>query len=155
MRLLLLSFIGIVALAAGDAPLDRATLRGLKAVSIVLDPLDAELQKQGLTAQDLKTRLEERLRAANIAVDASASEFVGLRVAQVRGNRGPFALSFTLGAYQPVILVRDQNIKTATSTWEVETIVVADVKALREASLESIDDLAGRFASAWHSVNPQ
>jgi hypothetical protein len=152
MKLLLIALTAL-SLSAGDAPLDRATLRGLKAVNVVLDRLAPELTQEGLTQQDLQTRLETRLRDAQIPLDTTAPEFVGLRVTSVRGNRGPFGLSFTLAAYQPVTLVRDKNVKTAAPTWDVETVVVADPKVLRQASLESVDELAGRFISAWKSVN--
>ncbi len=140
---------------AGDAAIDRATLRGLKAVNVVLDPLAPELQKSGLTRIDLQTRLENRLRDAQIPVDPSAAEFLGLRITSVRGNRGPFAAAFQLALYQPVVLVRDRNSKSASPTWDVETVVMADPKVLQQAANDSIDDLAGRFVTAWRSVNPR
>jgi hypothetical protein len=36
----------------------------------------------------------------------------------------------------------------------VETVLMAEPKLLREASLASIDDLADRLVAAWRSVNP-
>ena len=80
--------------AAGDAPLDRATLKGLKSVSVIIDPLDPDLVKQGLTQEILQTRIEERLRDAGITLDKSATEFAGLRVMQVRASRGPTHCAF-------------------------------------------------------------
>jgi len=145
---------------SGDAALDRATMRGLKSVNVVLDPLAPELQKGGLTKTDLETRLTERLKRANIPLDRSVDEFVGLRITAVQGTRGrfgggAFALALNLGLYQPVVLVRDKDMKSATSTWDVETVLMADPKALQQATAESIDDLADRFVTAWRSVNPE
>jgi hypothetical protein len=144
-----------VTVAAGDAPIDRATLRGVKAVNIVLDQIDPELQKDGLTAADLEARLDARLQDGHMNVDRNATEFVGLRITAARQNRGPLAVSFAIGLYQPVTLVRDKTIKTATATWEVEGIVLAPPKVLRQASMETIDDLAARLVKAWRSVNPE
>ena len=140
--------------AAGDAELDRATLRGIRAVNVVIDQLDPQLPKEGLAAAVLQDRLEGRLRDANIQVNPSATEFIGLQVTAVRGGRGPYALSMTIGLYQPVLMVRDHNVKTTTKTWEVETILMAEPKALRQASMEGVDDLAARFVAAYRSVNP-
>ena len=150
-----LLFVPLLANAAGDAPIDRATLRGLKAVHVVLDPLSPELEKAGLTQTDLQTRLEERLRKDDVPIDPASSEFLGLRMTAVRGNRGPFAVSFSLGAYQPVQLVRDKNVRSATATWEIETVVMSDPKTLLQAAYESMEELADRFAAAWKSVNGQ
>jgi len=141
--------------AAGDGELDRATLRGLKAVSVVIDRVDPQLPKEGVAPAALQDRIEDRLKEAKIEVTASATEFVGLQISAVRGSRGPYALSFTIGLYQPVLLARDRNVKTATKTWEVETILMAEPKVLRQASLESVDDLAARFVAAFRSVNPR
>src|SRR5689334_24223062 len=114
--------------AAGDAELDRATLRGLKAVSVVIDRVDPQLPKESVPAAALQDRLESRLRDARIEVNTSATEFIGLQISAVRGGRGPYALSLTIGLYQPVIMVRDRNVKTTTKTWEVETILMAEPK---------------------------
>ena len=139
---------------ANDAPLDRATLRGLKSVGVVMDQLDPDLQKAGLTQTDLQSHLEAKLTEAAVPVDPAASDFVGLRLTSVRGARGPFAVSLSVGVYQPVELVRDKSLRTSTATWEVETILMAEPKILRQAMFESIDELAGRLATAWRSANP-
>ena len=141
--------------AAGDAPLDRATLRGLKGIGVVIDAIDPELRKLGVTREALITRLLGRLQGDGITIDPAATEFVGLRITAVRGSRGPWALSLSFGLYQPVLLSRSHDVRTSTQTWEVETVLMADVKVLSMACSETADDLADRFASAFHSVNPQ
>src|SRR5437762_14019485 len=85
--------------AAGDGELDRATLRGLKAVSVVIDQVDPQLPKEGVAPAALQDRIEDRLKEAKIEVNASATEFVGLQISAVRGSRGPYALSLTIGLY--------------------------------------------------------
>jgi len=142
-----------VTCGAGDAELDRATLRGLKAVGVVIDRIDPQLPKEGVTSDELQKRLTSRLTAAGVPVVPDAQEFVGIQIAAVRGNRGPYALSLTIGLYQPVIVARDPKIRTATKTWEVETILMAEPKVVRDASMESVDELADRFAAAWRAVN--
>jgi hypothetical protein len=141
--------------AAGDAPLDRATLKGLKSVSVIIDPLDPDLVKQGLTQEILQTRIEERLRDAGIPLDKSATEFAGLRVMQVRASKGPYALCLSMGVYQSVLLVRAKDVRTATQTWEVETVLMADPKVMTRETLNSVDQLAGRLVDAYRSVNPK
>ena len=141
--------------AAGDAPLDRATLRGLHTVGVVVDPLDPELIRQGVTEDILKTRIEGRLRDGGIAVDKSATEFVGLRVMHVRASRGPYALCLSIGVYQPVLLVRDKAVKTATETWAVETVLMADPRVVGRESLHSVDELATRLVEAYRQANPK
>ncbi len=145
---------------AGDAPLDRATLRGLSAVNVVIDQVDPALQKEEITQGALQARVAERLRAAGIKVDEKAPDFIGLRVMHVREGgwnlyplSRPYALSLNLGAYQQVVLVRDAKVKTSTQTWEVETVLAAGAKAVYRACMNSVDELVDRFAAAWREAN--
>ena len=147
-------FLPPVMKAAGDAPLDRATLRGLGSVSVIVDPIDSELLKEGLTQDLLQKRIQGRLRDAGIGVDPSAPEFVGLRVLQVRAQKGPYALCLSVGVYQPVLLVRNRDVKTATETWAVETVLMADPKVVNRETLNSLDELADRLV-AYRSANPK
>ena len=147
--------IGALSKAAGDGTLDRATLQGIKSIAVVIDRVDPLLPKEGVTPEILQERLETKLRGAGITVDSAATEFVALQIAAVRAGRGPYAVSYTIGLYQPVVLRRDATVKTVTKTWEVETILMSDSKSLIHASMESVDDLAGRFVTAYRSVNPK
>jgi hypothetical protein len=141
--------------AAGDATLDRATLKGLKAISVVVDVIDPELEKAGITRDLMLTRMLARLSTDRIHVDPGATEFLGLRITAAHSGRGPYALSMTVGLYQPVIISRNRELRTSTQTWEVEAVLLADSKILSTACTESVDDLLDRFATAFHSTNPQ
>lgn len=141
--------------AAGDAPLDRATLRGLKGIGVVIDAIDPELEKLGVTRDFVLSRLLARLQADGIAIDPGATEFLGLRITAAHASHGPFALSLNLGLYQPVLLSRNRDLRTSTQTWEVETVLMADPKILVTACRESANDLSDRFATAFHLANEQ
>ena len=140
-------------LHSGDSPRDRATLKGAKAVSVIIDALPSDFGKEGITSDALHTRLTNRLRDAGIPVDDAAKEFVGLRVSSIRDTRGPYAVSIALGFYQPATLVRDTTMRVAPQTWDSDIVLMAAPKMLSRAASESVDDLADRFIAAWRSVN--
>lgn len=156
-RTLLLVFLLAVfgaGLSAGDATLDRATLRGLKAFNIVIDPLDPQLEKAGLSADALRSRIDTRLRHAGIALDTNAIEFVGLRVdSMLLAKKGPDGLCFSLGFYQPVLLSRDQKIRTATLTWDVHMMLMVPPRGMVQSALDAVDQIADKFVAAYRSVN--
>ena len=150
--LLLLPF---VTEGAGDAALDRATLKGLKSLGVVVDPIDPELAKEGLAQDTFRAHLEEKLRNAGLPVQANSTEFLGLRLLPVRDSRGPYAVCLSIGLYQPVTLIRDPKVRTATQTWEADTVLMAPPKLVYRATVESLDELVDQFIAAWRSVNPQ
>jgi hypothetical protein len=151
---LFLSLIGMNG-RAGDAPVDRATLRGLMALKVVVDPLGPELEAEGLHAADLQARMEDRLSKAGIALDQSAREFLGLRVIAVREAKGSYGICLSLGLYQGVFLERDPKIKTVTQTWETQSEVVVRPKQVRTAMSSTLDQLVDQFAGAYGSANPK
>lgn len=150
---LLLIVLALPLAGAGDAPLDRATLRGVAAVNVVIDPVSPEIQKEGVTTDGLRMRLEEGLRNGGIQIDTAGTAFLALRLRSVRAARGPLSIAITIGLYQPVTLVRDPTVKTATATWEVDTVILADTKQVYRACMDLADELTGRFVSAYRSVN--
>jgi hypothetical protein len=141
--------------AAGDALIDRATLKGLKVIGVIVDTIDPELEKNGVTRSLVLTRMLARLSADRVKVEPNAAEFLGLRITGVRSGHGPFAVSMTLGLYQPVLLSRDHEIRTSTQTWEVESVLLADSKVLPNACGESAEDLIDHFGTAFHATNPE
>jgi hypothetical protein len=106
-----------------------------------------------VTRELVLTRLLARLATDRVKVDPGAAEFLGLRITAVRSGHGPFALSMSLGLYQPVILSRNHDSRTSTQTWEVESVLLADPKILIAACGESADDLVDRFGTAFHAIN--
>jgi hypothetical protein len=158
------AFLLLIAIAlplggAGDAALDRATLRGIASVNVVIDPVAPEIQKEGATADVLRARMQERLQQGGLRIDPSSTDFVAIRLTSVQGGKASFggkssfAIAVSVAVYQPVTLVRDKSLRTVTQTWEVETIVLADAKQVNAACLDSVDELAARFLAAYKSVN--
>jgi len=147
-------FVGL-SLWAGDSALDRGTLRGVRAINVVIDPLGTQLEGNGLSRDMLRARIEARLQQAGIAVDPKAVEFLGLRVDSVLARKGPQGLCLSLGFYQRVVLARDQSIRTATQTWDVSTMLLVAPKPMMEAALNTAEQLADQFVIAYQSANPR
>jgi hypothetical protein len=152
-RILLITLLTPLLLLAGDSARDRATLKGVKSVTVIVDRLPDDFPKEGVSSDALQTRLTERLREAGIPIDDASKEFVGLRVASVRDSKGPYAAGITLGFYQPVTLVRDPAMRFAPPTWDTDFVLMAPPKMLQRAVMETVNDLADRFIAAWRSVN--
>lgn len=141
--------------ASGDAPVDRATLRGLKALNVVVDTIGQDLQKEGLSGAALRDQIESRLKDAGIPVDPQATDFVGLRILGAQAKRSPAALSLALGVYQPVILARDKEIRTSTDTWGAQSVLLSPSGQIKQSVSETLDELVAQFIAAYRSVNPQ
>src|SRR5262249_21610567 len=63
----LLALFGTTSWAA-DSPSDRATLRGLPGVHVIVEPLEPDIESLGLTKTQLQTDVELRLRQHGLRV---------------------------------------------------------------------------------------
>jgi hypothetical protein len=147
--------LGLLALAAsgGDSPLDRATLRGVKAVRVVVDEPAQPLPKEAIPPKELQEIVTQRLLAAGIPIDPNASEFLGLNATYKRDRRGPYAAVMSLGLYQVLLLSRDREIKSIVETWSVSSLDLAQPRQLNLVSGKALEALTDQFIAAWRSVN--
>ena len=93
--LMLMGFLLIVMVPVAHATGDRDNLKGLKGVFLVIDPVSADLEKRGVTRDQLQTRLVEKLRQAGIGIlsvkEASRTPgqpILQLKVASVKRTTG-------------------------------------------------------------------
>jgi hypothetical protein len=140
---------------AGDANLDNATLKGMMAVRVVIDPIQTELEQIGLSIEQMKILIEERLRSQGISLDENANEFLGLIVSSDQFKKKPYALQVQLGLYQVVILSRDKNIKTVAQTWEGHDTLIVQPKHIKKMLPDMITNVVDQFSKAYLAANPK
>lgn len=140
---------------AGDNAHSRQTLRGLPGVVVLVWLPKPTAQRIGLSAQQLESDTEVRLRQAGIRVltESKPLLYVEVHVLPVSG-RLPYTYDVRVAVRQPGYLVRDASIPIVADTWEVSTtgrVRAANSQALRA----SVRDLVERFIDAYFSVNPR
>jgi hypothetical protein len=108
----------------------RATLTGLVAVHVQVEPFNADAERDGLRRADLQADVESLLREAGMRVVSQAMLFatvpgtplLHLDVMTVRLD-GRYAYSVRLELWQSVQLVRDASITTLALTWSAPQLV--------------------------------
>jgi hypothetical protein len=145
--------------AASDSSMDRSTLRGLKAVKVVVDSPAPEIEREGISGDGLRITIEQKLRDAGITVDHDAVEFLGLNISSTRPPRRlisktPISLVISIGLFQIVVLNRDKTTKTVTETWGDQRVAPPS-KAIERTVSDAVDDLVNEFITAYRAVNPK
>jgi hypothetical protein len=103
----------------------KGTLRGLKGVEVVIALPGSESERGGLTASQLQTDVELRLRNAGILVltkeertSTPGSPYLYVN-AHVRGTRfGVYMFTITVQLTQKAILKRNPSAEASVTTWE-------------------------------------
>lgn len=144
----------------GQLEKERATLKGITAIYVIVGDLSQELKESGLSEGDLQTDVERRLRYAGIrlATKSGSSGFLYVRVmvlpvtGTVSGETFGYAAWAWVAFYQDVQLKRDSSIGASVATWSLEKLIIdPSTEAIRRV----VRDLTDKFAHDYLAVNPK
>ena len=138
----------------------RETLRGLAGVAVVVEPLNAEAEQDGLQQGRLQATVEKQLRAAGIPVLSTETwsitpggPYLYVNVAALKKQYELYAYSIEVCLNQLVTLARDRNIRQFAETWETR-----EVGTVGSDKLATVQDSIARhvetFIAAYRTVNP-
>jgi hypothetical protein len=153
MLLMLLVAISSPAVRADDTALSRATLKGITTVFVVVESLDDDARKIGLTEEAIQTDVELKLRLAGMGVATNGVAVPGDTYLYVNvGVLPPVAASIQVALEQNVLLQRNGELAFGATTWTLHgEITNPTPQRIRDFTRDLVD----RFLNAWLSVNPK
>jgi|SRR5712671_2278194 hypothetical protein len=144
------------ALSANDSPDERASLKGLGAISLVLEDPGPAAQKYGLTAMRLQNEIRDRLQRAGITVRQEADPYLYVQITVVDpGGALPLAYSIQVTMMQEVALPRGLNAHFQAPTWWQSSVGMAGADRLSQSVSGRAQEFVDQFIKAYQSVNPK
>ena len=158
--LILMAFLLIAMVTVAHATGERDNLKGLKGVFLVIDPLSADLEKRGVSRDELQRRLVVKLREAGIGIlsvkNASTTPgqpILQLKVASVKKTTGHGFL-IQLWMNEKVIFDRDRNRIVHGITW-IQTTIEFDGDLQARGIYGSADEVLNEFINDYLAANPK
>ena len=142
------------------------TLAGLKGVSVYVERIKDEVQRDGLEEGQILTDVEVRLRQAGVPVltkqqsfDSAGSSILDIDVHAVKataeGVAGFYAYHVHIELSQEVRLVRKSSLKVHATTWSAgSTVGVVAADRLRSGR-DIVRDQTDQFINAYLAANPK
>jgi hypothetical protein len=144
--------------SAADSQIERASLTGLTAISVVVEALAPIAEKNGLTTAALQTDVERRLRQAgiNVTPDADAYLYLHITVADP-GPSLPLPYIVDVSLMQEVTLPRGLKTRTPLQcpTWSVNRLGMSSADRVRAPVTDRVTEFVDQFIRAYQSVNPK
>ena len=156
----MLSFVASPVVAL-NSEMNRASLRGLTGVKVLVEDLAPEVEQAGLAKEPLQKAVEEKLRGAGIKVltrDEAALTpgephlYVNVNVTLSKGEGVMCSYSIDIALIQNVTLMRDPGQATYAVTWSTGGVGLIGKKSLSELQ-ESVEGLVDIFVKAYNGVN--
>jgi len=151
-----LTFVSLSAISsASDTEYTRRTLKGIKAVGVIVEELRKEVPS-GLTKRQLQTDVELRLRKAGITVISSNQEAAPYLYVRVNSIQLPNSIQYVYAVgvelNQTVKLARDMTKTSVATTWDKGgTGCTSRPGGIRDGVADYVD----QFITAYLSVNPK
>ncbi len=137
------------------------SLRGLKGVSVEIEKLSFNIEKDGLKREQIKTDVELKLRLAGIKVvteEESINEpgqpYLFVNVNSNKSELGFYSFSITIELNQLVLLIRDLDTIFTACTWSTKTVGFAGVEKVGQIR-DYIKDDVDLFINDYLFVNPK
>ena len=144
------------ALSANDSPDERASLKGLGTISLVVEDLGPAAQKYGLTTMRLQNEIQQRLQQAGITVRQEADPYLYVQITVVDpGGSVPPAYSIQVTMMQEVALPRGLNAHFQAPTWWLSSFGVAGADRLSQSVGGKVQEFVDQFIKAYRSTNPK
>jgi hypothetical protein len=135
------------------------SLRGIQGVYISVDDLDHEVEKDGLSSQQLRMETAEQVQKAGIRVFSREEWFntigapslsINLHVLKLEETK-EYIYSIHIGLKQDVYLVREPIPASGATTWSLGTVtgITYDLEKIRT----SLRDRIAHFITDFFSVN--
>ncbi len=111
----------------------KVTLQGVTIVEVVVDMIDANAERDGLTRAHLQADVEARLRQAGISVGPTPTGHLYVNVDTEKGDDGRmYAYNVEVEYVQQVRLLRDPQALLFAPTWECGGVGLIRTDRLRD-----------------------
>jgi hypothetical protein len=142
---------------------NRATLRGIKGVGVLVEKLSPEVEQQGLRRNELQKAVESKLQRAGIKVLTKTGSLaapgepylyinINVNIAKTESDIYPYSIDLLFT--QKVSLVRDPKSTTYAVTWSTSG-VGSITKRFVDRLQESVENMVDIFIRAYLAENPK
>ena len=142
---------------------NRATLRGLKGVGVLVEKLPREVEQEGLKRDQLQMEVESKLRTAGIKVLTKEEALnipgepylyinINVNIAKTEADIYPYSIDLLL--IQKVSLLRDPKLTSYAITWSTGGVGSIGKPILSQLA-ESVEQMVDVFIKAYLSENPR
>jgi hypothetical protein len=133
----------------------KATLKGVGIVEVVVEAMDPNAERDGLTRSELQTEIEARLRQAGITVGSNLTGHLYVTVDTAKGDKGQtYAYNVEVEYVQQVVLPRDPQAPIYVPTWETGGVGLIGADRLREVR-QDVANYVDQFIKAYLEQNPK
>lgn len=138
-----------------DDALYRKTLVGLTRISVLLENVDEDAQQRGLSAHQIQTDVELRLRQAGIPVADTSEQgnpYLYVNVQTLRLERGAYVWHLEVQLLQRVALDRNPSNTLLAPTWGSSKLGIIGADKLSQLR-DDIRDMVDEFINAFLAAN--
>jgi len=133
------------------------SLRGLTALFVLVEIVDPEIEKDGLTREEMQRDTEQRLRKAGIRVlskeewlRTKEGSYLYVNINARKSSYGVYMNGISLELVQKVLLVRNPKTEVFAATWSRQLLGQG---GYLDRIRYSVQDMVDLFLNSWAEAN--
>jgi hypothetical protein len=143
-------------ISASDSPAERASLKGLTAINVVVEDPGPAAEKSGLTPVALQNAVQLRLRQSGVPVTPDADPYLYVQVTVIDpGASLPLAYAINVAFMQEITLPRGLGTYLQSPTWSLTSLGMVGSDRFAKVVQDRVQEFVNQFAGAYLSVNPK
>jgi hypothetical protein len=156
--ILLLAALNLAAAPPQTIGTDRMSLARISGMHVSIEGLSADAITDGLSADQLQTDVELKLRLAGIKLGSKFDPYIYVNVAYTKthttqgydiGYSGYVFVSFR----QPADLVQNKGVRAIASTWDIGSLVFGPPGKGKEHVRDTVRDFVDKFINDYLAAN--
>jgi hypothetical protein len=132
-------------------------------LNVLVEPLDPEMERLGLTKEQIQTDVEIKLRKTGFNVKGKDEFFfpyiyLYINLGSFHSDSGSVAYTIGTSLNQEVLLDRNKTVNTIASTWSTGSIGIvgqSNVRQLRDKISDQVDEFINNWLKANASTTSQ
>jgi len=138
--------------AAGEAEIQ--SMRGLKALKVVVEDVADNVSKLGLTQHAMRTIAQAHLQQQfHIELDEGARVFLYIKCRAVGPYRGTVAYDLSVQLRQMVVLLRDRDAHLVVATWQESGTFLTSQRKFAHSVRTQLQDFLDKFGYDFLKAN--
>jgi hypothetical protein len=140
---------------ASDNELERATLRGVTGITVLVEGINPDAVKDGLTTEQIQTDVELHLRKAGVNVLTSSPTYLYVNAHALKGQDavgGIYVYNCEVSLHQPVVVAATAAV-AIVPTWSASYLGLVGRNNIARSVRDEVADLVDQFLNAYLAAN--
>lgn len=124
-------------------------------INVIVENLNEQAKKSGLTTQQIQNDAEIRLQKAGLRINKNAKQYIYINLNSINTDGYSLAYSIDVSLKQDAVLTRDKSVSSTATTWNnglIGITSVSNIRTIRDSISDFIDEFVNNYLKYQNQI---